>query len=101
MSPGLAIAPPSGLRDGVLQARARSIARRAAHSLPDARPHLSYRDAASFPQIAAVAVLADPLASLATLSFEPLWVSLMTIAGLAFLAMTTLRLSTALNPVPI
>jgi cellulose synthase/poly-beta-1,6-N-acetylglucosamine synthase-like glycosyltransferase len=62
---------------------------------------LSYRDAASFPQIAAVAVLAGPLASLATLSFEPLWVSLMTIAGLAFLAMTTLRLSTALNPVPI
>jgi hypothetical protein len=51
---------------------------------------LSYRDAASFPQIAAVAVLAGPLASLATLSFEPLWVSLMTIAGLAFLAMTTL-----------
>ena len=40
---GVAIAAPSGLRAAIMNARARSIARRAA-ALPDAQPHLSYRD---------------------------------------------------------
>lgn len=98
---GVAIAAPSELRAGIMNARARSIARRAANALPDALPHLSYRDFISFPQIAAMAFLAGPIAFVATLAFEPLWVALMTVAGLAFLAMTAMRLSTVLKAVPI
>lgn len=91
--PGLAIVTPSALRRGVFQARAASIAARAAHELPQVRPHLSYRDGASASQIAALLTATAIGAVLVTEVPEPTVAVLAFLAAPIFLGMVVLRLA--------
>lgn len=71
---------------GVLAARPRAIAWRAAHDLPEAKPQASYRDGVSWPQIGWAAITSACFSACLTLA-PALTVSIATMtAGFVFLA---------------
>jgi cellulose synthase/poly-beta-1,6-N-acetylglucosamine synthase-like glycosyltransferase len=92
---GFAVTTPSALLRGVLAARPRAIAWRAAHDLPEAKPDRSYRDGLSWPQIGWAAALSGGLSAAAIVA-PAITASVATMtAGLVFLGMVTLRLAAA------
>lgn len=96
---GLAITTPSALRHSVFQACAASIASRAAHELPQARPHHSFRDQISFGQFMTLLAAVGVGAFLLTLAPRTSLTGLTLLSAPVFLSMVALRIAAACEAV--
>jgi cellulose synthase/poly-beta-1,6-N-acetylglucosamine synthase-like glycosyltransferase len=97
---GVAITTPTALRRAVFEARGPSITSHASHALPYARPEHSYRDGASWRQIAGSAAAVAAVAAAATYDVGLATAALAMLLTPIFLAMVVLRIAAARDAIP-
>ena len=100
VSDGLALATPAAIRDGVVAARATSVALAAADGLARKAPDLSYRDGADARQRLVAMLIGFVTGCCASLAPDETGVALSFAFGIAFLGNTAIRLAAVLENIP-